>query len=595
MGSFQDVIRRILGRGMSSAASATSGDAAGAGTGKAVAVSLEPEPTSATPASASPPPPPLAPTLPSVVASTSSPSAAGTVESPASPAHASPAPIVSTRQGAVHGRHADGVFAFKGIPYAAPPFGPNRFRLPQPAASWDGVRDALTYGPTAPKPPYPAPFDTILPEPVIPGDECLNLNIWTPDLGRSAALPVMVWIHGGSYRNGSGAVPTYDGAHFARDGVVCVTLNCRLGVDGFLALDDGIANLGLLDQIAALRWVQDNIAAFGGDPSRVTIFGESAGGMSVSTLLAMPQAADLFTRAIAQSGAAHYALPMETAKRMGGYLAEELGVEPTREAIAAVPLERLALAQIALRADQVARPDPTRWGETLATGMLFQPVIDGDTLDGLPITRIAGGSGAGVDLLVGTNSEEYRFFIVPPGLVDLVTDEYLAAAIAGVGLPVEQTLATYRAVAGADATPGDLLAAIITDRLFRIPAIRMAEARAAAPAATYMYEFAWRSPQFNNRLGACHALEIAFVFDNLAQSDNEPLAGIAPPQSLADAMHAAWVAFAAHGDPSHQTIPGIPDWPRYDLTRRATMRFDTASALVEDPGAAERALWDGVR
>jgi para-nitrobenzyl esterase len=271
-------------------------------------------------------------------------------------------PIVTTRQGAVRGRHADGVFVFKGIPCAAAPFGPHRFRPPQSPVSWDGERDALTYGPTVPKPPYPVSFDTLLPEPVIPGDECLNLNIRTLAL-RGPALPAMVWIHRGSYRNGSGAVPTYDGNHFERDGVVCVTLNYRLGVDGFLALDDGIANLGLLDQIAALRWVQDNIVAFGGDPSRVTIFGESAGGMSVSTPLAMPQAAGLFARAIAQSGAAHYALPMETAKRMGGYLAQELGVEPMRDAIAAVPLERLMQAQIALRADQLARPDPSRWGK----------------------------------------------------------------------------------------------------------------------------------------------------------------------------------------------------------------------------------------
>jgi para-nitrobenzyl esterase len=402
----------------------------------------------------------------------------------------------------------------------------------------------------------------------------------------------MVWIHGGSYRNGSGAVPTYDGTRFARDGVVCVTLNYRLGVDGFLALDDGIANLGLLDQLTALRWVQENIAEFGGDPLRVTIFGESAGGMSVATLLAMPQSVGLFSRAIAQSGAAHYALPMDTAKRMGSYLAEELGVDPTRAAIAAVPLERLTQAQVALRADQVARPDPQRWGETLATGMLFQPTIDGDTLDALPITRIAGGSGAKVDLLVGSNSQEYRFFIVPPGLVDLVTDDYLTAAVAGYGLSVEQALAIYRAAISADARPGDLLAAIVTDRLFRIPAIRMAEARATAPAATYMYEFAWRSPQFNDQLGAGHAVEIAFVFDNLAQPENEPLIGAAPPQPIADAMHAAWVAFARDGVPQ---APTLPAWPRYELTQRATMRFDSKPVVVQDPGAVERALWEGIR
>jgi para-nitrobenzyl esterase len=500
-------------------------------------------------------------------------------------------PLVTTRQGTLHGQHIDGICVFKGIPYAAPPFGPNRFRPPQPAAAWAGVRDAHVYGPTVPKPPYIVPFDSILPEPVIPGEDCLNLNIWTPDLG-GASLPVMVWIHGGSYRNGSGAVPTYDGTHFARDGVVCVTLNYRLGVDGFLALGDGIANLGLLDQLAALRWVQDNIAAFGGDPGQVTIFGESAGGMSVSTLLAMPQSAGLFIRAIAQSGGPHFALPIETAQRLGGELAKQLGVEPTRAAIAAVPLERLIQAQIELRAEQLAHPDPARWGETLFTGMLFQPVVDGDTLDALPITRIAGGSGAAVDLLLGSNSEEYRFFLVPPGLLDAVTDQYLAGIASGYGLPVDQAVATYRAVVGAEASPGELLSAISTDWLFRVPAIRMAEARAAGPAATYMYEFAWRSPQFDGRLGSCHALEIAFVFDNLAQPENEPLAGSAPPQPIADMMHAAWVAFARTGNPSTTALPA---WPRYDLSQRATMRFDSAPQVVDDPGAAERELWKGIR
>jgi para-nitrobenzyl esterase len=499
-------------------------------------------------------------------------------------------PVVATRQGNVRGSRAEGVFAFKGIPYAAPPFGANRFRPPQPAASWDGVRDALEYGPTVPKPPYPAPFDKILPEPVIPGDDCLNLNVWTPAMG-AVNLPVMVWIHGGSYRNGTGAIATYDGSKFARDGIVCVTINYRLGVDGFLALDDGIANLGLLDQIAALRWVRENIAAFGGDPAYVTIFGESAGGMSVSTLLAMPAASGLFTRAIAESGAAHFALPMSTAQRIGGYLAEYLGVAPTREAIAAVPVERMAEAQMAMRLEQTTQPNPAKWGETQASGMLFQPVIDGETLDALPIARIAAGSSSNVDLLVGSNSDEFSFFIVPPGVIDMVTDEYLAAVAAGYGLPIEQALATYRA-ARPEATPGELLGAVTTDWLFRIPAIRMAEARASAPTATYMYEFAWRSPQFNGRLGACHALEIAFVFDNLAQPENEPLAGSAPPQSLADAMHASWVAFARDGNPG---TSALPEWPRYDPARRATMRFDVASSLVEDPSAGERALWEGVR
>src|SRR5579859_5403924 len=231
--------------------------------------------------------------------------------------------IVRTRQGAVRGRIVGGVAGFKGIPYSAPPFGAYRFQPPQPAERWDGVRDALNYGPTVVKPPLIALLDDLIPEPVIAGTDCLNLNIWTPAEGK-AGLPVMVWIHGGGFTNGAAAM--HDGNRFARDGVVCVTINYRLGADGFLFLGEGHVNLGLLDQVAALIWVQENIAAFGGNPNNVTIFGVSAGGMSVSTLLAMPRAKGLFHRAIAQSGAGHYAISPATAQRIGHVLAKKLAV-----------------------------------------------------------------------------------------------------------------------------------------------------------------------------------------------------------------------------------------------------------------------------
>ena len=221
--------------------------------------------------------------------------------------------VVRTRQGAVRGTMDEGMAVFKGIPYAAPPFGSLRFQPPRPAEPWDGVREALNYGPTVTKPPYFPPFDAILPEPAIAGEDCLNLNIWTPDPGK-VGLPVMVWIHGGAFANGTGAILTYNGSRFARDGVVCVTINYRLGVDGFLYLGDGNANLGLLDQVAALTWVQENIEAFGGDPNNVTIFGESAGGMSIGTLLSMPLAKGLFRRVIAESGAGHHVISPATAQ-----------------------------------------------------------------------------------------------------------------------------------------------------------------------------------------------------------------------------------------------------------------------------------------
>lgn len=493
-------------------------------------------------------------------------------------------PIVKTHSGSVRGSVAGNILSFKGIPYAAPPFGANRFQPPQPVTPWDGVRDALTFGPTVPKPPYFPPFDVLLSEPAIAGEECLNLNIWTPETG-DARLPVMFWIHGGAFANGSSAVPTYDGSSFARDGVVCVTINYRLGVDGFLFLGDGISNLGILDQIAALKWVQENIAAFGGDPGNVTIFGESAGAMSVGTLLSMPQAAGLFRRAIAESGAGHHAISPASATRVGQYMAEKLGVAPTRAAIGAVPTERLLQAQVEVSGEIFATPDFQKWGEVAANLMPFEPVIDGEVLSDLPIKRIAAGSGANVEVLVGTNTEEERLFMVPNGAIDTYTDAIVTAVVAAYGLPVEKTLATYREHRPG-ATAGDLMEAIVTDWFFRIPAIRLAEARAAAPAATYMYEFAWRSPQFNGRLGACHAVELPFVFDNVAEPANVGIIGTNAPQPLADTVHAAWVAFAKTGNPG---------WPQYDLKDRATMRFDAQSEVVHDPRGDERALWEGLR
>jgi para-nitrobenzyl esterase len=484
--------------------------------------------------------------------------------------------VVKIRHGEVRGSAADGVNSFKGIPYASPPFGANRLRPPQPVEPWSGVRDALTYGPTTPQPPVPPSVAALIPNPAIPGEDCLNLNIWSPDLG-SAGLPVMVWIPGGMFEFGTGAV--YDGSHFARDGIVCVTINYRVGAEGFLYLGEGNANLGLLDQVAALAWVRENIAAFGGDPGNVTIFGESAGAMSVGTLLSMPRADGLFRRAIAQSGAAHHVISAVTARRVGQHLAEKLGVEATREAIVAVPVDRMLRAQAELMADLVAHPDPERWGGEVVTTLLpWQPAIDGDVIPAPPLDRIAAGAGAGIDVMVGTNTDEHRLFLVAGGAIDQVTAEALARAVAAYGLPVEATLTAYR----------DLLAAIHTDWWWRIPAIRLADAHVKSTSATYMYEFAWRSPQFNGLLGACHGLEIPFVFDTLGNGSGPlgPLLGADPPQQLADTMHAAWVAFATNGDCS---------WPKYDLSRRATMRFDITSEVVDDPRSAERALWEGLR
>jgi carboxylesterase type B len=492
--------------------------------------------------------------------------------------------VVKTQFGAVRGCVADGVHVFKGIRYAAPPFGPHRLLPPQPPEPWCGVRDALAFGPKPPRPTYPPAVDLLLQEVGATGEDCLSLNVWSADLG-AAGQPVMVWLPGGMFEyHGTGASPWYDGSRFARDGVVCVTVNYRVGAEGFLWLGEGNVNRGLLDQVAALAWVRDNIAAFGGDPGNVTIFGESAGAMSVGMLLAMPRAGGLFRRAIAQSGGAHNVSSAATSQLVARCLAEKLGVEPTREAIAAVPVDRLLAAQADLRDDLAADPDPARWGVEVVTRMLpWQPAVDGDVIPAPPLDRIAAGAGADKDLIVGTNADEHRLFLASTGMIEQVTPEALAGAVAAYGLPVGTTLAAYRAVLPGG-SPGDLLAAILTDWYWRIPAIRLADAHARSAAATYMYEFAWRSPRFDGRLGACHALEIPFVFDTLGHG-TEPLCGADPPQGLADTMHAAWVAFATHG---------AAGWPRYDRCRRATMRFGVASAAVDDPRAVERALWEGV-
>lgn len=495
--------------------------------------------------------------------------------------------VVPTRYGKVRGREvdgADGVAAFLGIPYAAPPFGRRRLRPPQPPAPWDGERDAFAFGPTAPKPGYPPALAAILPEPVVPGEDCLNLNVWTPAAGRDSALPVMVWIHGGAFRNGSTAVPAYDGAAFARDGVVCVTVNYRLGAEGFLLLPDGTANLGLLDQIAALQWVQENIAAFGGDPARVTLFGESAGAMSVVSLMTSPPAAGLFHRVIAESGAGHHALPADVALRITTRVAAHAGVPATADALRGADPGRLVEAVTAVQREFAAGHSREEWGEAAGGGMVLMPVVDGTVLPARPIDAAAAGAGGEIPLLTGTNAEEFRLYLVPTGLADSLPEEALPALFAGYGPDAEQALEVHRA-ALPGAAPGDLLAALLTDHTFRIPAIRLAEARAAQAAPTWMYEFDWRSPAFGGRLGACHALEIGFVFDNLAAG---VVGGGDTPQHLADEMHAAWVSFARDGNPG-------PAWPVYG-TDRAVLRFAAeGGGLIHDPGAATRRLWDGLR
>ncbi|MCB5180450.1 carboxylesterase/lipase family protein [Streptomyces antimicrobicus] len=471
-------------------------------------------------------------------------------------------PKVRTGHGVVEGRTERGIAVFRGIPYAAPPVGPAAFAAPAPPAPWDGVRDAGAFGPTAPKVAYAAPFATLLPDPEVPGDDCLNLNVWTPDPAPGAGLPVMVWLHGGALTRGSSACPVYDGSAFARDGVVLVSLNYRLGVLGYGLFPDAPANRGLLDQIAALEWVRDNIRAFGGDPGRVTVFGESAGAISTGALLAAPRAAGLFARAVLQSGAPEV-LPRDRVRTTVRRMASLLKVPATARAFADLDRATLLAAQAAVlrRSGPLGGP---------AFGLVTDPaVLPEDPLDAL----VRGRASADVPLMLGWTTEEYRLWLAPTGMLRRL-DRLGPLAVALARLRSGKDRAAVRALRTAlpTAGPADLAGHLLTDRLLRDPLRALAGARRRAP--VHLYEFRW--PSAVPGLGACHALELGFVFDTLAVPESSWLAGPGAPQALADEMHAAWVAYGTGGEPG---------WAAYDGGAGRPKEFG-GPALAADAGVS---------
>ncbi|MFI5498872.1 carboxylesterase/lipase family protein [Nocardia asteroides] len=484
-------------------------------------------------------------------------------------------PIVTTTSGAVRGRTEAGVTRFLGVPYAAAPVGAKRFRLPEPAPAWDGVREATAMGATCAQSPYPAPIHALIGSDGIPGDDYLNANVWTPDPAANG-LPVLVWIHGGAFVRGSNARAIYDGTAFARDGVVMVSINYRLGISGFAALDGAPLNRGLHDQIFALRWVRENIAAFGGDPDNVTIFGESAGGMSVAALIAAPQTTGLFRRAIMQSGSGSVAADACDARNVAAAVAAELGIEPTAAAFGALGPDQLRTAQNAVALALMTDPDPQRWGPSvIAQGLSIMslfPVIDDDIVPGGAAAVLAAHPERAVPLIAGTTADEFRFFTVPTGITAAVTTDTLPFVLTRYG--IDPAVARTYSDGRPDATPAEIFNAILTDWCFRAGTMDFAEANAAA-APTHVYEFAW--PTGLPGLGACHVLEVPFVFDALAGAHS--LTGPHPPQALADEIHAAWVAFATDGEPG---------WAAFDSADKLVRIFDVPeSSTVADPRGAE--------
>lgn len=519
---------------------------------------------------------------------------------------------IATTAGKIRGIEKMGCLQFRGVPFAAPPVGALRWKAPQPHEAWDGVRDATQFGPICPQ--VPGPMESLTAaqrEPNPMSEDCLTLNVFTPAVDRGAAppnprasselrslddarRPVMVWIHGGGFTGGSSRLPWYYGHNFTRDGVVVVTVNYRLNAFGFLELGElfgdayaDTGNLGIQDQVAALQWVRENIEAFGGDPDNVTIFGESAGGGSVGTLLAAPSAKGLFHKAIPQSGAAHWSHTREVATRVTQRFLETAGVRPGDiDALLALPAEKLSEAVGALGQTLLSDNADILGADHTGFNLLFQPVCGGEFLPQPAIDAVAEGSSADVPTLVGTTKEEWKLFTVAanPGESRARAVRPLRKLCELKGRSVDELVDTYERATGAT-NELDLRNVMETDRVFRIPAIRLAEAQVASGAPTWMYRFDWQSTAFGGRLGACHALEIAFVFDNLSAPGVDMFTGGGAPQSLASKMHAGWVAFAKTGDPG---------WPGYDTERRATMLFDTECAAADDPDGETRRLWDGL-
>lgn len=481
-------------------------------------------------------------------------------------------PVVRLRSGRLRGTRSNGVTAFKRIPYAANPFKPEtRFQAPQPVASWQGVRDASAFGPPPPQPSRDQ-------KPVLFGSaDDLTLNVWTPD-PHAKDLPVMVWIPGGAFVRADAGEAAYDGTRFAASGIVVVTVNYRVGVDGFMAIDGAPANRGLLDQIAALQWVRDNIAAFGGDPANVTLFGQSAGAESVAILLASPRTEGLFKRAILQSPPMQ-AMQAADARRLATVFAKGLDVLPTVAGLAAVPMDKLIGASLALEG---VLKDRAAWGRLSLGGTAFLPVIDGHVLDASPIDMLARGPKPDVPVIVGSTDEEARIYMVPGGAIHRITPTDVDLFIGDLGLPAK-TLEIYKDVSR-DPSPGEVYTALQSDYTFRMPALRIAEIRGGSRMAWH-YNFSWKSPGFGGQLGAAHFVDVPFAFDALRSDQAKTFLGDNPPTSLADAMHSAWVAFAKKGDPG---------WPAYDLATRTTKRFDALSSVDADPEKATRALWKDV-
>lgn len=508
--------------------------------------------------------------------------------------------LTRTSAGDVRGLRRDSVWEFLGIPFAAPPSGPRRWRRPEPAVSWRGVREADRFGPIAPQAP-PVPGMSILGDPAESSEDCLTLNVWTPgtdDAGR----PVLVWIHGGGFTSGSGASLLYRGDRLAAMGdVVVVTINYRLGALGFmahpaLAADgvDGWGNWGLLDQISALSWVRENITNFGGDPGNVTVFGESAGAMSISVLLGSPDASGLFSRAVVQSGPPASGSAQWGTRRAEAFV-EGFGSDGPDSEGSSGAFDRFSLEQ--LTADQLVHATQQLRPEAGSLPLPFLPVVDGAVLPLPPAKAVRDGCGHRVPILIGTNRDECTFFALADQRVHGLNEDSLRRRLTVLlgSEFAEPVIDCYRHARSARDEATDPLAlwtSITTDLVFRAPSLAFAEAHLGAGNAVYSYLFTWSSPFLGGILGAAHALEIPFVFGTVGEKRVQPYSGQGPAaDTLATAMMSSWISFARSGDPSSDEVG---EWPPYETEKRATMIFGEETALELDPRSPEREVFAAI-
>jgi para-nitrobenzyl esterase len=501
------------------------------------------------------------------------------------------AATVDTAAGKVRGTLDRGVHAFKGIPYGASTAGANRFMAPKKPQPWRGVRDATRFGHQSPQ---NMRFTDVLAPQADPAEgfdeDCLVLNVWTPGVNDGRKRPVMFWIHGGGFAQESGSWPWIDGAALARRGdAVVITINHRLNIFGYLHLGDlggekysASGNAGMLDIVAALEWVRDNISQFGGNPGNVMIFGESGGGAKVSMLLGMPSAKGLFHRAAIQSGSWLRGTPREDATASAQAVLKELGLSASKlDELQRVPVQKL----LSLQAGAMV-PLPPRRG---ALRLGFSPVVDGKILPQHPFDPVATPVSADIPLLVGCTREEATLFYLRDEAVFSLDEAGLRTRVLEMleEPAASRILETYKK-ANPGASPSDLFMLIASHRLARRDAIRLAERKfEQGRAPVYMYLFSWRSPAQNGRLRAPHTIEIPFVFDNTDIPTVMTKSPTAKP--LAEKTSNAWIAFAKSGDPNHA---GLPKWPAYNASERATMVFDTVCRTENDPGSAERRSWN---